>query len=430
MFKKLKQKISEEQQQLQQASAPAQASSSSSTPTRIRSRTSSFTDQLDDVTPNRENASTQATKSPDGVDRSEESPPQSGDTQTLVQKLQLQVPSVESLFRSPIKEFWSSKESLARTSSRESLNQLDLDCPAAAFDPPSDMESEAEDTPGSSDSLNREQLLQRLRRMERSLSSYRGKYSELVTAFQTLQREKKKLQGILSQSQDKSLRRISELREELQMDQQAKRHLQEEFDACLEEKDQYISVLQTQVSLLKQRLQNGPMSVGVPQPPPPAELQAEMDTDDKEKIEDAGEPVGGGASTKTLEVLQQRVKRQENLLQRCKETIRSHKEQCTLLISEKEALQEQLDERLQELEKIKELHMAEKTKLITQLRDAKNLIEQLEQDKGMVITETKRQMHETLELKEEEIAQLRSRLKQMTTQGEELREQKEKSERA
>ncbi|KAL0593446.1 Golgin subfamily A member 4 [Plecturocebus cupreus] len=48
----------------------------------------------------------------------------------------------------------------------------------------------------------------------------------------------------------------------------------------------------------------------------------------------------------------------------------------------------------------------------------------------MVIAETKRQMHETLEMKEEEIAQLRSHIKQMTTQGEELREQKEKSERA
>lgn len=48
----------------------------------------------------------------------------------------------------------------------------------------------------------------------------------------------------------------------------------------------------------------------------------------------------------------------------------------------------------------------------------------------MVIAETKRQMHETLEMKEEEIVQLRSRIKQMTTQGEELREQKEKSERA
>ncbi|XP_021507889.1 golgin subfamily A member 4 isoform X4 [Meriones unguiculatus] len=467
MFKKLKQKISEEQQLLQQALAPAQVSSSSSTPTRTRSRTSSFTDQLDDVTPDREqlagmvaepaflseytifaldpskqhktqrdsvNAATQATKSPDGINRSESSSPQSGDAQTFAQKLQLRVPSVESLFRSPIKEslFRSSKESLVRTSSRESLNQLDLDCSAATFDPPSDMESEAEDTPGSADSLSREQLLQRLRRMERSLSSYRGKYSELVTAYQNLQREKKKLQGILSQSQDKSLRRISELREELQMDQQAKKHLQEEFDACLEEKDQYISVLQTQVSLLKQRLQNGPMSVDLPKPLPSGDLQAEVDTD-KEKMEDVGEPVASvddGAAVKTLEMLQQRVKRQENLLQRCKETIRSHKEQCTLLISEKEALQEQLDERLQELEKMKELHMAEKTKLITQLRDAKNLIEQLEQDKGMVITETKRQMHETLELKEEEIAQLRSHIKQMTTQREELREQKEKSERA
>lgn len=31
------------------------------------------------------------------------------------------------------------------------------------------------------------------------------------------------------------------------MDQQAKKHLQDEFDAALEEKDQFISVLQTQV---------------------------------------------------------------------------------------------------------------------------------------------------------------------------------------
>ncbi|XP_032989110.1 golgin subfamily A member 4 isoform X7 [Rhinolophus ferrumequinum] len=403
MFKKLKQKISEEQQQqLQQALASPQ------------------------------NASVQATKSADSVNGSEPTTPQSGDTQSFAQKLQLRVPSMESLFRSPIKESLfrsSSKESLVRTSSRESLNRLDLDFSAATSDPPSDMESEAEDSLGNLDSLNKEQLIQWLRRMERRLNSYKGKCSELVTAYQILQREKKKLQGILSQSQDKALRRIAELREELQMDQQAKKHLQEEFDASLEEKDQYISVLQTQVSLLKQRLLNGPMSLDLPKPPPPAEPQDDGVT--KENTESAAEPVvGDGASAETLEILQQRVKRQENLLQRCKKTIQSHKEQCTLLTSEKEALQEQLDERLQELEKMKELHMAEKTKLITQLRDAKNLIEQLEQDKGMVIAETKRQMHETLEMKEEEIAQLRSRIKQMTTQGEELREQKEKSERA
>ena len=48
----------------------------------------------------------------------------------------------------------------------------------------------------------------------------------------------------------------------------------------------------------------------------------------------------------------------------------------------------------------------------------------------MVIAETKRQMHETLEMKEDEVAQLRSRLQQATALKEELQEQKEKAEKA
>uniref|UniRef100_A0A5F8GE54 Golgin A4 n=1 Tax=Monodelphis domestica TaxID=13616 RepID=A0A5F8GE54_MONDO len=353
---------------------------------------------------------------------------QNSDMQSFAQKLQLRVPSMESLFRSPIKETLfrsSSKESLVRSSSRESLNRLDFD--SSTFDPPSDVESEAEEALGNTDSLSKEQLFQRLRRMERGLNSYRGKYSELLyTDIPCQFLNYFFLKGLLSQSQDKALRRIGELREELQMDQQAKKHLQEEFDASLEEKDQYISVLQTQVSLLKHRLQSGQMTVELLKPA----LQEEKQQQPESLPKEANEENGDGDAAKTLETLQQRVKRQENLLQRCKEIIKSHKERATLLTNEKEALQEQLDERLQELEKMKELHMAEKTKLITQLRDAKNLIEQLEQDKGMVIAETKRQMHETLEMKEEEIAQLRGRIKQMTTQGEELREQKEKCEKA
>ena len=50
--------------------------------------------------------------------------------------------------------------------------------------------------------------------------------------------------------------------------------------------------------------------------------------------------------------------------------------------------------------------------------------------KGMVIAETKRQMHETLEMKEDEIAQLRTRMQQITSQKEELQEQKEKNEKS
>uniref|UniRef100_A0A8C7E867 Uncharacterized protein n=1 Tax=Nothoprocta perdicaria TaxID=30464 RepID=A0A8C7E867_NOTPE len=107
---------------------------------------------------------------------------QPSDTQSFAQRLQLRVPSMESLFRSPMKETLfrsSSKESLVRSSSRDSLNRLDLDALGPTFDPPSDIESEAEESPGHAESLSKEQLLQRLRRTERSLGSYRVKYTEV-----------------------------------------------------------------------------------------------------------------------------------------------------------------------------------------------------------------------------------------------------------
>ncbi|KAK9396524.1 golgin subfamily A member 4 [Crotalus adamanteus] len=219
---------------------------------------------------------------------------------------------------------------------------------------------------------------------------------------------------------------------EVKMDQKTKRHLQEEFAASLEEKDQIISVLQTQVSLLKQQLHSNETNIELPNPNVQTQSQVQSPVKDQNMentLQSVG-PVGNENADKTIESLTQRVKHQENLLHQCKERIKSQKERLAQLTSEKEVLQEQLYERLQELEKIKDCHMAEKTKFITQLRESKNLIEQLEQDKGMVIAETKRQMHETLELKEEEIAQLHIHIKQMVLQSKELKKQKEKSEKS
>ncbi|KAF7659211.1 hypothetical protein LDENG_00001480 [Lucifuga dentata] len=443
MFKKLKQKINEEQSPQRNAQSPQQAQMGSGE--RRSNHTPSF---HHDGTPSPSDRETSkgVARSPRGSINGDGSvSPQREEPQSFAQKLQLRVPSMESLirggasraenlFRSP------SKENLVRSTSRDSLvtplgESEPLGTPT--YDPSSDIESEAEESPGNAESLSKEQLLHRLLRVERSLGKYRAKYSELVTAYRTVQRDKEKTQVILSQSQDKALRRIGELREELQMDQQAKKHLQEEFDVALEEKDQMITVLQTQVALLKKRCK------GVSDGALPSEAEVSQSEDAVDSVsapqspskEQGTEPevtgVEGNADpAKVMEALQKRVKRQENLLQKCKDVMRTHKERSAQLGSENETLQEQLQERLQELEKMKELHTTEKTKLINQLRDAKNLIEQLEQDKGMVIAETKRQMHETLEMKEEEVAQLRSRLQQATSQKEELQEQKEKAEKS
>ncbi|XP_054654649.1 golgin subfamily A member 4 isoform X3 [Dunckerocampus dactyliophorus] len=391
-------------------------------------------------------ASVSASKGPNrsprgSINGDESASPHREEPQSFAQKLQLKVPSMESLirggasraehlFRSP------SKESLVRSASRESLTHLGENeaTGTPTYDPPSDIESEAEESPGSAEALSKEQLLHRLVRVEASLGKYRGKYSELVTAYRTVQRDKEKTQAILSQSQDKALRRIGELREELQMDQQAKKHLQDEFDAALEEKDQMITVLQTQVALLKKRLKGVSDGTLAHESEHLGREDADSASDsplkDHEVEPEVHEEEGVSDPTKVMEALQQRVKRQENLLHKYKEVMRTYKERSSQLGSENETLQEQLQERLQDLERMKELHTTEKTKLINQLRDVKNQNEQLEQDKGMVIAETKRQMHETLEMKEEEVAQLRSRLQLANCQNEELQEQKEKAEKS
>ena len=105
--------------------------------------------------------------------------------QSLAQKLQRRVSSVESLFRGSGRAeglFRSgSRESLVRSPSRDSLTPLGDNEVTPAYDPPSDIESEAEDSPGNAEALSKEQLLHRLHRVEKSLANYRGKYSEVLT---------------------------------------------------------------------------------------------------------------------------------------------------------------------------------------------------------------------------------------------------------
>ena len=51
--------------------------------------------------------------------------------------------------------------------------------------------------------------------------------------------------------QDKALRRISDLKEQSGLEQQAKRHLEEELRSDIEEKEHIIEALKTKVTLLK-----------------------------------------------------------------------------------------------------------------------------------------------------------------------------------
>lgn len=60
--------------------------------------------------------------------------------------------------------------------------------------------------------------------------------------------EREKLKSTLTQSQDRAFRRMSELREQLQLDQIAKRDLEDNYRLLLDERNEYVKVLQTQVN--------------------------------------------------------------------------------------------------------------------------------------------------------------------------------------
>lgn len=53
----------------------------------------------------------------------------------------------------------------------------------------------------------------------------------------------------MAQCQDRAFRRMSELREQIQLDQLAKRDLEDNYRLLLDEKDEYMKVLQMQVCL-------------------------------------------------------------------------------------------------------------------------------------------------------------------------------------
>ena len=100
-------------------------------------------------------------------------------------------------------------------------------------------------------SITKEQLFQMLQKSRARYHKYKGRYTDLAKAFQDLERENGKIKSVMQQTQDKALRRISELKEQCQLEQKAKRHLEEELRSDLEEKHHVIEALQTKVSLLK-----------------------------------------------------------------------------------------------------------------------------------------------------------------------------------
>ncbi|XP_065314900.1 golgin subfamily A member 4-like isoform X2 [Gordionus sp. m RMFG-2023] len=134
------------------------------------------------------------------------------------------------------------------------------------FMPQSDIESEGGSEMGEEmavqdfaniDVFSKEQLFYKVKRVLTQLTKYRGRYSEVTHAYKVLEKEREKMQNALLQFQDKSLRKIHEMKETCQLTQQAKAHMEYSYRLLLEEKEEQINVLKTQVQYFKENKYNG-----------------------------------------------------------------------------------------------------------------------------------------------------------------------------
>lgn len=100
------------------------------------------------------------------------------------------------------------------------------------------------------DRVSKEQLYAAYRKTRGKYDKYRGRFTDLVSHYKEMDRAKTKLESLLVETQDKALRRISDLKEQCQLEQQAKAHLEDALRNDLEEKDHIINSLKTKVSLL------------------------------------------------------------------------------------------------------------------------------------------------------------------------------------
>ena len=282
----------------------------------------------------------------------------------------------------------------------------------------SDMESVAGSEAGWGDdssshlsAVNKEQLVTMLSKSRARYHKYKGRYTDLGKAYKELQGENTKVKEVMQQTQDKALRRISELKEQAALDKSAKAHLEEELRAELEEKEHAITALNTKVALLKKENSSSTL----------------IDFDHQEDISN-GAKVNGAfesedkANTDSLSVkseeservfhLEDKIKRLESLLSKCKENIKTNKNKATALTEVKDQLATDLEGKEKEVLELKASSDLMKAELET--------LKKKEEGEEIQIAEVKLAMHSEMIMKDEEIGKLRTSLNQETEEKERL----------
>ncbi|CAG9575814.1 unnamed protein product [Danaus chrysippus] len=243
----------------------------------------------------------------------------------------------------------------------------------------SDMEvsaSEAEDKGFPSETVNldrvtKEQLYSAYRRTQDRCTKYKTQYSDLARHYKLLERENAKARNVLVETQDKALRRISELREQCSLEQSAKAHLEKALRIEIEEKNMKIDTLNTQLNYLKSNNNPNEEQViesnaeKVKEKGDNEALLINLSTDSNDN-KSSDEPVAPEVT-----VLNNKIEKMEQLISKYKDSLKTTKEKNAQLTTELQIISTELESKVKENDQLKAatISLTEARKKIQELNE-------------------------------------------------------------
>ncbi|XP_046388562.1 golgin subfamily A member 4-like [Ischnura elegans] len=263
--------------------------------------------------------------------------------------------------------------------------------PNNAYHFQSDLEStsEIDDITGSAShlqSISKEQLLLAYRKTQSRYHKYKGRYVDLARHFKELERQNSKIKAVLTETQDRALRKIAELKEQCALEQKAKAHLEDALRNDLEEKDHLIDTLKTKVKLLKS--EGGGTSK--------RDWSKDKDVGDDLLVDVSSRRVSESDSQFSIQSensLQDKISQLENLVAQYKQSLKENDEKVQVLTIERAKLDSSQTSLAKEVQSLK-------SELETQRKR--------EEEAALSLAENKMQVHRELESREEESKKLKA----------------------
>ncbi|XP_050327198.1 myosin-11 [Bactrocera neohumeralis] len=253
----------------------------------------------------------------------------------------------------------------------------------------SDLESncsELEDTASTAklEVVTKEQLYDAYKKSLDRYHKYRSRYTDLAKRYKDLERDSTKARSVLVETQEKAIRRISELREQCSLEQQAKAHLEEALRMEMDDMQCKMQAYQTKLKLLGEN---------------PDNVSAILLTNEFNDTT-------GGASLIDLDDNNSNtnIEHSEDLNEKnTEDTFESLKNGQDFPLIEQ--LKKELDNRERKIEE-----------LMAKMSNAEDTISQLrkqEEENALLLAQTKQAIHSELENKESEVKRLTIKINEM-----------------